>query len=991
MIAVIYFALVKTGMEIGFKNTNITPVWMMTGICFSFILLFGLRLLPGLMLGIYATSFIICKTDHGCDLPTALWVSMSLTIGNTMELITGYYLLKRFAKNPYELEKVKPVFEMTLASLIICIAGATMASLAYSIADIIEWHAFPNMWITWWLGSVTGVITVTPLILALSKFSIKEWNLENKIELIVSLILVILFAGFIFGRWVASDSIYIKSYLMILPLLWIAFRFGQIETVIALTITSVIALWQTSHGYGSFAGKYYNDSLLSCQIYISTITVSILAMRSAINERKISEEALKVAQIELEDLVSKRTEALDNYQKRIDNIFGAILKYTKLDFSQKVPVSEKGDEIDTIAAGLNALREELVIRIQKLQESEERIRLLIENVKDYAIFRVDPSGNVVSWNKGAQQIEGYTSDEIIGRHISIFYSKDEVERGEPEKNLEMAKKNGRNENEAWRFKKSGKQFYADMVINALYSDKNELIGFVMITRDITNRKLAEEHLKENEQQLQAIIHNAPDAVIVMGIDSTIIKWNPKAEEIFGWKSDEVIGNPLYEYIIPEKHREAHKNGLKRFQETGKGPVLNKTIEIEALNKKGKEFSVLLSISAPIKVNDTYIFIGFIKDITERKIAEAKLRESENFLDSVIENLPNMLFVKEAEDLKFVKFNKAGEKLIGYRREELIGKNDYDLLPKEQAEVLFNKDIAVLKSGKQQDVIEEDVETRDKGKRILETKKIPIFDEHGKPKYLLGISNDITERKKTEIELKLKSEELVRSNAELEQFAYVASHDLQEPLRMVTSYVQLLEKRYKDKLDQDANEFIAYAVDGSNRMRILIQSLLEYSRVNRVKAFEPINVNQVIDLVLQDLRETIQNNKAAITVNALPEITGDPILIGQLFQNLIGNAIKFKGDKDPEIIISGEKKDKEILFSVKDNGIGIEKEYSKKIFVIFQRLHSKDKYPGTGIGLAICKKIVERHGGIIWMESEIGKGSTFYFTIKGDSKNLKITE
>jgi light-regulated signal transduction histidine kinase (bacteriophytochrome) len=165
-------------------------------------------------------------------------------------------------------------------------------------------------------------------------------------------------------------------------------------------------------------------------------------------------------------------------------------------------------------------------------------------------------------------------------------------------------------------------------------------------------------------------------------------------------------------------------------------------------------------------------------------------------------------------------------------------------------------------------------------------------------------------------------------------------------------------------------------------------LLEYSRVNRVKAFELIDVNRTVEVVLQDLRETIQNTNAKITVNKLPEIMGDPVLIGQLFQNLIVNAIKFRGEEDPEIIISGDKKDKEFLFSVKDNGIGIEKEYSKKIFVIFQRLHSKDKYPGTGIGLAICKKIVERHGGVIWMESEKGKGSTFYFTIKEDIKTLK---
>jgi PAS domain S-box-containing protein len=988
MIAVIYFALTQGGMAIGFQNTEITPVWMITGICFSSILLFGLKLLPGLMLGIYATSFFIGITSESCSFATTLWVSMMITIGNTVELLIGYFLQKKLRRNPYGLEKVKPVFEFALIAVIMSVMGATMACLAYSVAEIIDWGDFTRIWMTWWFGSITGIVVVTPLILSLSKFVKTEWKTDRKIEMLFSFFMVFLFAGFIFGDLLQVDSVYIKSYIMLPPLLWIAFRFEQFETVLALTIASVIALWETSHGHGPFAGRIYNDSMLSCQIYVSTITISILAMRAAINERKISEEALQVAHIELEGLVNERTEALDDYQKRIDNIFTAILKYTKLDFSEKVPVSEKGDEIDAIAAGLNALSEELIMRIAELQESEQRNRLLIENVKDYAIFRIDPSGHIVTWNKGAQRLKGYSSEEIIGKHISVFYTKDEIERGEPEYNLKMARENGRYETEALRVRKDGSEFFADVVLNALYDEKNKLIGFVKVTRDVTNRKLVEQQIRENEQQLQAIINNAPDAVIVIDKKSEILKWNPKAEEIFGWKSEEVSGRSLFDLIIPEKNRDGYKKENLKFLETGNGRTLNKTAEIEALNSKGKEFSVSLSISDPIHLNENYIFICFIKDITERKMAESRLRASENFLDSVIENLPSMLFVKDAKELKFVKFNKAGEELLGYSREDFIGKSDYDFFPKEQAEFFTQNDRAVLESGKLQDIREEVVTTKNHEVKTLETKKIPIFDEKGRPKYLLGISNDITERKITENELKLKSEELIRSNAELEQFAYVASHDLQEPLRMVTSYVQLLEKRYKDKLDQDAKEFIAFAVDGSNRMRTLIQSLLEYSRVNRVKPFEKINLNELINVVLQDLRETIQTNNAKIIVNELPEITGDHTLIGQLFQNLIANAIKFKGDKDPEVIISGEKKDKEFLFSVKDNGIGIEKEYSKKIFVIFQRLHSKDKYPGTGIGLAICKKIVERHGGVIWMESEPGKGSTFYFTIKEDAKNTK---
>lgn len=246
---------------------------------------------------------------------------------------------------------------------------------------------------------------------------------------------------------------------------------------------------------------------------------------------------------------------------------------------------------------------------------------------------------------------------------------------------------------------------------------------------------------------------------------------------------------------------------------------------------------------------------------------------------------------------------------------------------------------------------------------------------------LELSREIQERKRTEEKLNKTLRELERSNKELEEFAYVASHDLQEPLRMVASYTQLISRRYKGKLDETADEFLDYASEGALRMKQLIHDLLEYSRVTtKGKNFNSVDCNKILEVVLKNLRIQIEHNKAVIKSTGLPVIMADDTQMIQLFQNLISNAIKFKQQIPPEIHVSAVLKNNFWLFSFRDNGIGIDPTFRERIFIIFQRLHEKSEYPGTGIGLSVCKKIVQRHGGDIWVESELHKGSTFYFTV-----------
>jgi light-regulated signal transduction histidine kinase (bacteriophytochrome) len=250
----------------------------------------------------------------------------------------------------------------------------------------------------------------------------------------------------------------------------------------------------------------------------------------------------------------------------------------------------------------------------------------------------------------------------------------------------------------------------------------------------------------------------------------------------------------------------------------------------------------------------------------------------------------------------------------------------------------------------------------------------------------AIVRDTTDRKSAEAQLKAIAADLARSNAELEQFAYVASHDLQEPLRMVASYTQLLARRYKGRLDQDADEFIDFAVDGARRMQDLINDLLTYSRSGtRALEVESVDTGAIVDQVIGDLSAAIEESGGRVLHEALPVLRGDPTQLRQLFQNLIANAIKFQRERAPEVTISAVGDSKTVTFTVRDNGIGIEPQYLDRIFVLFQRLHTRADYPGTGIGLAICKKIVERHGGKIWLESEPGRGTTVFFSLPGNTR------
>ena len=488
---------------------------------------------------------------------------------------------------------------------------------------------------------------------------------------------------------------------------------------------------------------------------------------------------------------------------------------------------------------------------------------------------------------------------------------------------------------------------------------------------LTNKKL-----NKTQEQLNSIFSSLKDTIFVISEDYKILYKNETAHEIFG---KELIGEYCYK-VIKGQSQVCERCPMKTFAESDLCQVRFEQCVNTPFLKGERVFEI---VSSPI---ESYAgqpaMVEMLRDITEGKKIEEELKKKTHSLDNAqrIANIGNW-------DWDIVKNELYWSDEI-YR---IFGLNSLEfgatyeafvntIHPDDRELVQISVDEA-LRDNKPYS-IDHRIILPNGSIRIVHEQAEVNFDAAGKALKMVGTVQDITDRKKAEEELKATLKDLKRSNTELEQFAYVASHDLQEPLRMVASFTQLLQNRYQDKLDEDANDFINYAVDGATRMQNLISDLLIFSRVGtRGKPFKNTDMNAVLEGVITTFRQIIKETNVTLTHNPLPMIFADESQMIQLLQNLISNAIKFhKEEESPVVHISAKLQKNQWIFSVRDNGIGINSQYFDRIFIIFQRLHKKDEFDGTGIGLAICKKIIERHKGKIWVESELGKGSTFYFSI-----------
>jgi len=761
-----------------------------------------------------------------------------------------------------------------------------------------------------------------------------------------------------------------------------------------------------------------------------------------------------------------------------------------------------------VAAGWTVQRDssQRLFAEESLRESEERYRMLLDGVEDYAIYVMDPQGQILSWNAGAERIKGYSAEEIIGHNFSCFFPPEDIERGRPEEVLRITAASGRHEEQSMRVRKDGSQFLASVTFTALRDSAGNLRGFsefshdlseseesgakyrglleaapdamvvvnqageivllnvqaekqfgyrrdelvgqkvkniipegfaerliadetrtaaealaqqigtgieligrrkdgsdfpieimlsplesaegILVTaaiRNISVRKEAEKHLAQMEGRYRGLLEAAPDAMVVVNQGGEIVLLNVQAEKKFGYHRDELVGQKL-KNIIPEGFAERLIADALRSDEDALAQQIGTGIELIGRRKDGSDFPIEIMLS-PLESAEGVLVTAAIRDISVRKEAEKHLAQMEGRYRGLLEAAPDaMVVVNQGGEI--VLLNVQAEKQFGYRRDELLGQKVKNIIPEGFAERLVADALRSVEDALAQQIgtgIELTARRKDGSEFPIELMLSPLKSSEGT--LVTAAIRDIATRKKAEANLLQKVEELNRSNEELGQFAYIASHDLQEPLRMVASYTQLLSRRYKGKLDSDADEFISFAVDGASRMQRLIQDLLAYSRVG-TKGRELLDTSseEAFQQALINLRGSVQQSGALVTHDPLPAVLADETQLIQLFQNLVGNAIKYQKSGIPRVHVSAARNGgNKWTFSVQDNGLGIDPLYFERIFGMFQRLHKREEFEGTGIGLAICKKIVERHGGNISVESQPGQGSTFRFLLAGNEK------
>jgi PAS domain S-box-containing protein len=649
--------------------------------------------------------------------------------------------------------------------------------------------------------------------------------------------------------------------------------------------------------------------------------------------------------------------------------------------NQNITDEKAKENIQEIIYELKVHEIELEMQNEELKKSQEALQISRSKFSDLyeyapiAYLNITPHGLIKQVNFATVSLLGYDKRELIGKPLSVFIIEGNISKFFHHINI-MPDMDKPIEFEISILTKNESQLHVWLhgsFIKQSYTENPEIL-LAMI--NITQRKEAEV-AREKAQALERISRqseeiyrnmfekNSAVQILIEPVNGDIIKVNESACLFYGYSMDELKTLNISEISLTPHNRikenirlayTGEKNNFIVKHRLSTGELRHMDIYTCVINYYGEELLYLI-----------------LHDITDRINAEDNLKQSEGRYRNLLESISDRIYVID-HDLRIMVVNEAVCKFLNKSREELIGNRMDDVFPTISTYPVYEAIKRVLERG-EPIVIEDCVKDSSQECNWYNVSIYPV------PDGVLCITSDITLQKRSEMSLKLMNERLKKSNEELEQFAYIASHDLQEPIRMISNFSELLKQDFYDELSEEGRDYIDVISEGSERMAEIVSDLLDYSRIERrKKPFQDVDLNVVLKEAMSNIDLLIKNKEARITYDELPCVYADKVQLALVFQNLISNAIKFVKDKMPIVQISAYDKEDQHVISIKDNGIGISKEYHDKIFEIFKRLHSKDEYPGTGIGLSSCKKILERHRGDIWLESEPGKGSTFYFSI-----------
>ncbi|MDD3473798.1 MAG: PAS domain S-box protein, partial [Syntrophaceae bacterium] len=606
-----------------------------------------------------------------------------------------------------------------------------------------------------------------------------------------------------------------------------------------------------------------------------------------------------------------------------------------------------------------------------LEKSQENLRALLDAINESAfLMRLD--GTVLALNETAANRIGYTSSQLLGKNLFDFIPKEVVETRRDKVRFVVSEK------EAISFEDQRSGRTINQRVSPVFENDGSVKGVDVFAMDVTERRAFEKAIVESEELFRSTFEQAAVGIAHVSLEGRFLRINEKFFQILGYSLDSLIGVTFLKITHPdEKH-----SHVERIRELLAGDRANFSLEKRYIRHDGSAIWCELTVSLRRNADGSpRHFIAVIQDISWRKEMEEALQNNQQFMENIFSSIQDGLSIID-KDFNILRVNPAIEKSYAHAM-PLQGKKCYEVYQGRKERCVVCPATKTIATGS---AACDEVPFTGPGGTIdgwLELFSFPMNNqETGALSGVIEFARDISDRKRAEREALEYKEHLERINEELENFAYVASHDLREPLRKVAGFSELLEKRFRGNLDEKGDKYIFYILDGVQRMQQLIDDLLTYSRIGTdMTEADVIKTGELIQKVLLDLSASIDESNASIKVNEMPDIIGQSTRIRQLFQNIISNAIKFRRELNPEIEISCSMSGEEAIFSIRDNGIGISPDQFERIFGIFQRLHTREAYPGTGIGLAVCKKIVELHGGRIWVESVPGEGSIFRFTLK----------